>query len=57
MFNNPKKPRVVPPKEKPTQPGRNIPDYPEKEKEQPSIPDPDIPEIKPTKQNCHDKES
>lgn len=50
MLNHPKKPRVVPPKEKPTQPNRKIPEYPEKEREQPTKPNPGIPEIKPPRQ-------
>jgi len=57
MFSYPKKPRVVPPKEKPTRPNRKIPEYPGKEKEPPTRPNPKIPEIKPFDQNSYDKEN
>lgn len=44
------KPKITPPKEKPTQPNRQIPEYPGKVKEKPTRPNPNIPEIKPPKQ-------
>lgn len=43
------KPNIIPPKEKPTLPNRQIPEHPGKVKEKPINPKPNIPEIKPPK--------